>query len=158
MKRGKPLKRTPLKRGSSQLKRTPLARRSKKTKDLYVERREIVQEMLAAQTNCIACKLWAAFDMHSGNRSNIIVNVNKTCDIHELVNRSQGGSITERRNLLAVCRPCHNRITTEPKDAECLGLHLESWCNTSSGFNEAERLRNEWSAGTPAEPSWFQNN
>lgn len=158
MKRGKPLKRTPLKRGSSQLKRTPLARRSKKTKDLYVERRAIVQEMLAAQPNCVACKLWAAFDLHKGKQSNIIVNVNKTRDIHELVNRSQGGSITERRNLLAVCRPCHNRITTEPKDAERLGLHLESWCNTSAGFNEAERLRHDWSSGTPTEPSWFQNN
>jgi hypothetical protein len=113
--------------------------------------------MLESHNNCQACRLWVAFDLHMGTRTALTFNTNKTRDIHEIVNRSQGGSITERRNLLAVCRPCHNRITTEPKNAERLGLHLESWCNNSSGFNEAERLRREWSKGTPTEPSWFRN-
>lgn len=157
MKRGKPLKRTPIKRGDSQLKRTPLSHRSKKTEELYVERRALVKELLEKQTYCQACKIWVAFDLYTGKRSAITFNINKTRDIHEIVNRSQGGSITERRNLLAVCRPCHNRITTDPKNAERLGLHLESWCNNSLGFGEAERIRNEWSKGTPTEPSWFNS-
>lgn len=160
MKRGKPLKRTPLNRGSSQLKRTPLNKRSKKTSDVYVERRALVKELLNAHDYCQACKLYYVLDAIEMSPPHTIpsygaVKVNKTRDIHELINRSQGGSILERKNLLAVCRPCHTRITVNPKEAERLGLHLESWCNTNDHFNEAERVRNEWAKGNIAEPYWF---
>lgn len=161
MKRGKPLRRTPLKRGTSNLRRTELNQRSKKTENLYVERRALVKEMLNSHNFCEACKIFYVFDLIAEAESkNIqvsfgVVNVNKTRDIHELVNRSQGGSITHRPNLLAVCRPCHTRITTNPKEAERLGLHLESWCNSSEGFSEAERVRHEWARGNPTQPYWF---
>ena len=59
MKRGKPLKRTPLKRGDKQLKRTPLNRgestlksntplnkQSKKMSATYVKRRKLVKDRL----------------------------------------------------------------------------------------------------------------
>lgn len=160
MQRGKPLKRTPLKRGTGSLKRSPLNPRSKRTKEIYVERRAIVEDMLKSFPQCQACVLFYVFDTLHACPPHIspaplgVVRQNKTVDIHELINRSQGGSITDTMNLLAVCRRCHNRITTNPKEAETLGLHLESWCNTVSHFKEAERVRLSWSNGIPTTPNW----
>jgi len=151
MKRGKPLRRTPLNRGTSQLKRTPLKHRSDKMKAKYVERRSIVEEMLAKNPECEACLIFAVYDGKQG-----AVPVNRTNDIHELVNRSQGGSILEDENLFAVCRPCHTRITIRPKQAEGLGLHLESWCNSKEHFQEAARVRSEWTKGRAAKPYWME--
>jgi hypothetical protein len=142
--------------------------------DTYVERREIVKTLVQERNYCEACLLWIMFDIaRNANDSlvytpnkvmfdlsrkandSLVYTPNKTRDIHEIVNRSQGGSIIDLRNLLAVCRPCHNRITTDPKNAERLGLHLESWCNNEDGFKEAERVRYEWSQGNIAKPHWF---
>ena len=151
MQRGKPLRRTPLKRGNSQLKRTPLKSRSSKMKDKYVERRSIVKDMLTTQPACDACLIFAAYDGERG-----VVRVNQTIDVHELVNRSQGGSILERDNLLTVCRPCHTRITIRPKQAERLGLHLESWCNSEAHLQEAARVREDWIKGIATKPYWME--
>ena len=155
MKRGKPLKRTPLKRGSSQLKRTPLKKRSDKMSEKYVDRRKTVKELLSDRKYCEACLVWASYDYHIGSSESLFAIRNRSKDIHELVNRSQGGSILNHENLLAVCRPCHSRITTEPLISEMLGLHLKSTSNKMSHFLEAERVRNAWKKGTPAEPYWF---
>jgi hypothetical protein len=38
----------------------------------------------------------------------------RTQDIHEIVSRARGGSLTDPENLLAVCRPDHDAITTNP--------------------------------------------
>lgn len=151
MRRGKPLRRTPLKRGTSQLKRSPLKPRSDKMKTKYVDRRSLVEEMLEAEPTCKACLIFAAYEGTQG-----VVRLNYTRDIHELVNRSQGGSILERDNLIAVCRPCHTRITIRPKQAEELGLHLESWCNSKKHFEEAARVRSEWMNGRAAKPYWME--
>jgi hypothetical protein len=99
--------------------------------------------------------VWASYDYQTGKSDSLFVKHNRSKDIHELVNRSQGGSILANENLLAVCRPCHSRITTEPLISEMLGLHLKSTSNKMSHFLEAERVRNAWKNGTPAEPSWF---
>lgn len=152
MKRGKPLRRTPLKRGDSKLKRSPLNKRSKKMQTKYVERRALVEELLTERPFCEACVVFAVYDGKQG-----AVNLNRTDDIHELVNRSQGGSILDRINLLAVCRSCHTRITVRPKQAEELGLHLESWCNTKEHLTEAERVRNEWKNGIVTKPYWLSD-
>lgn len=159
MKKGKPLRRTPLKRGDSQLKRTPIGYRSKKTKEKYVERREIVKDLLSTNPHCDACIIYTVYERLSwsfpvGDATSVI-RQNRTVDVHELVNRSQGGSIIDTQNLMAVCRPCHRRITTEPKEAELLGLHLESWCNTSEHLEEAGRIRNAWKKGIATKPSWI---
>ena len=52
---------------------------------------------------------------------------NPSQDIHELVRRSQGGSILDEENLLAVCRPCHQRIGNYPQLAFDLGLAKHGW-------------------------------
>ena len=123
------MRRTPLKRGDSVLKSNkPLRKRSKKTEEKYVERRKIVSQMLEANKECVACKVYHTYDtvVWSFPVGHPLSNVRarRTVDIHELINRSQGGSILDGRNLLAVCRECHTRITTEPKEAERLGLTI----------------------------------
>lgn len=42
-------------------------------------------------------------------------------DLHELVSRARGGSITDPENTVPLCRPCHSRVTTEPAWAEANG-------------------------------------
>lgn len=159
MQRGKPLRRTELKRGDSQLKPSALKKRSKKMKDKYVDRRALVAEMLEAQPSCDACVIYyhyiLAYDQLSDESGDTRILTNRTVDIHELVNRSQGGDILQHQNLMAVCRLCHTRITTHPKEAEELGLHLESWCNTTIHFAEAERVRNDWKNGITTKPYWL---
>jgi hypothetical protein len=118
MKRGKPLKRT------GELKRSgPLRPRSKKTEDVYKKRRPLVEKLLKERPWCEACPIFAEHD-------NLAVYIRKPSqDIHELVRRSQGGSILDESNLLAVCRPCHQRIGEQPALAFKLGLAKHSWEN-----------------------------
>lgn len=104
MKRGKPLKRTPLKK------------RSKKTEELYKKRVPLVKRLLSERPWCEACPVFALHDK-------VTVYIRKpSVDIHELKRRSQGGSILNESNLLAVCRECHTRIGLNPQLAFDLGL------------------------------------
>ncbi len=95
--------------------------RSKKKQREYVERRKLVKRMLEERPYCEACPIWAS---HDGKRSYVR---NGSVDIHELKRRSQGGSITDESNCIAVCRPCHDRIGREPQLAVDLGLAKKSW-------------------------------
>lgn len=106
-----PRKKTTIKRQTK-----PLAQRSKKMESLYVERREFVSKILAKYPLCQACRVFAQND-------GLSVFINRpSVDVHEIVRRSQGGSIVEESNVLAVCRPCHRRIGNEPALAFSLGL------------------------------------
>lgn len=116
MERKKPLKRTPLKRGSK-----PIAKRSKKTESIYVERRKFVEKILKERPLCQACLVFAGYD------GKHIFTHNQSQDVHEMVRRSQGGSILDENNVLAVCRLCHTRIGNEPKLAFNLGLAKHAW-------------------------------
>jgi 5-methylcytosine-specific restriction endonuclease McrA len=95
--------------------------RSKKREKEYVLRREIVEQMLATHPYCQACAAFARFD------GKVTFINNPATDIHEIVRRSQGGSILDNSNLLAVCRPCHNRIGNHPQLAFDLGLARHGW-------------------------------
>lgn len=131
LKRTKPLKRTPLKRSSAKKKTTksktsqkqkkPLRKRSKKMEDVYIERRKFVERILKERMLCEACRVFA---QHDGKT---VFNQHLSRDVHEIVRRSQGGSILDEKNVLAVCRPCHYRITVNPKLAFDLGLAKRSW-------------------------------
>lgn len=72
-----------------------------------------------------------------------------------MVNRSQGGDILDETNVLAVCRPCHTWITTNPHLAQNLGLHLPSWA-TEEMYEEARQLREAWARGEKPTASWRQ--
>lgn len=111
MKRGKPLK------------RTPLARRSKKMQNIYKERVPLVKKLLKERPWCEACPVFASHD------EKVAYVRRPSVDIHELKRRSQGGSILEESNLLAVCRECHRRIGDNPELAFNLGLSIHGWEN-----------------------------
>lgn len=115
------MKRSPLNR-KSQLKRTGFSRRrSKKMEETYKERRKLVERMLAERPYCEACPVFAK---HDGMVSYVRFG---SVDIHELVRRSQGGSILDESNCMAVCRGCHRRIGENPELAFYLGLAKRSW-------------------------------
>lgn len=98
-----------------------MRRRSKKKELEYVERRKIVRELLEERPFCEACPIFAK---HDGK----ITYVRRgSVDIHEIIRRSQGGSILETSNLMAVCRECHNRIGSQPALAFELGLARHGW-------------------------------
>ena len=98
-----------------------MRRRSKKKEIEYVERRKIVRELLEKRPFCEACPIFAK---HDGK----ITYVRRgSVDIHEIIRRSQGGSILETSNLMAVCRECHNRIGSQPALAFELGLARHGW-------------------------------
>lgn len=49
-------------------------------------------------------------------------------DLHEVLSRARGGSITDPTNTVPLCRGCHTVITdTEPEWAYELGLLRHSW-------------------------------
>ena len=183
MKRGKPLKRTPLKRGDKELKKTPLKRgssqlkstsklksskplskRSEKMKKTYVQRRKLVKDRLGEGVECEACMAINVLDRidmkprswndRPSNQSGIIV-TKQAVDVHEIVNRSQGGDILDERILLNVCRDCHEFITHNPFKATLLGLHLDGYLYKDICIDDAKRVRESWSKGIPAVPYYM---
>lgn len=102
-----------------------MRQRSKKKEAEYVERRKIVKQLLEARPFCEACPAFAKYD------GKVTYVRRGSVDIHELVRRSQGGSILDIDNLLAVCRECHNRIGREPQLAFDLNLAKHGWENNN---------------------------
>lgn len=111
-----PKQKSPIKRASK-----PIANRSKKMEAKYVERRKFVIRILSERPYCQACP---SFAEHDGKG---VFWVNQSTDVHELVRRSQGGSILDEDNVLAVCRHCHTRIGEYPELSFKLGLAKHSW-------------------------------
>lgn len=95
--------------------------RSAKREEQYKHRREIVAEILAEKPWCEACPVFAQ------NDGLVTYRRRPSVDCHELVRRSQGGSILDKANIIAVCRKCHNRIGNHPELAFELGLAKRSW-------------------------------
>lgn len=116
IKRRKPLvSKTPLKAKKG------LNKRSKKMESAYEKRRPFVEKVLKERPLCEACRVFAA---HDGKAT---FNQHMSRDVHEIVRRSQGGSILDESNVLAVCRPCHMRIGNYPQLAFDLGLAKHGW-------------------------------
>lgn len=95
--------------------------RSKKKEAEYLLRRPLVARLLGERPFCEACPKFAEYD----NKVTYIRN--RSSDIHEIVRRSQGGSILDEENLLSVCRKCHTRIGNFPQLAFDLGLAKHGW-------------------------------
>ena len=98
-----------------------MRKRSAKNEAIYRERRPLVKRLLEEREWCEACPVFAKHD------GAMVYTRNRSVDIHELVRRSQGGSILDVDNLLAVCRPCHHRIGNHPQLAFDLGLAKHAW-------------------------------
>ncbi len=122
LNRRKPLKsKTPLKAKTGLKSTKGLNKRSKKMESAYEKRRPFVEKILKERPLCEACKVFAS---HDGKAT---FNHHMSRDVHEIVRRSQGGSILDESNVLAVCRPCHIRIGNYPQLAFDLGLAKHGW-------------------------------
>ena len=97
--------------------------RSKKKEAEYKLRRPLVARLLEERPMCEACPVFAEHD------ELVVYSRNRGQDVHELVRRSQGGSILDEANLMVVCRPCHQRIGNYPQLAFDLGLAKHGWEN-----------------------------
>lgn len=95
--------------------------RSKKKEAEYRLRRPLVERLLSERPWCEACPVFA---QHDGLG---LYKRNPSQDVHEIVRRSQGGSILDESNLLCVCRQCHRRIGNYPQLAFDLGLAKRGW-------------------------------
>ena len=95
--------------------------RSRKKEKEYIERRKIVKKLIEERQWCEACLVFAKHDGVA------IYTRNASCDVHEIVRRSQGGSILDIENLMCVCRKCHTRIGNYPQLAFDLGLAKRGW-------------------------------
>jgi len=108
------------------MKRTRINPVSKKRASVNVARRIFVRQILEERMNCEAqipgtCSNWAT-------------------DVHEIMTRARGGSILDEDNVLALCRPCHSFITTEPAFSQEHGFTVHSWA-TSADLIAASRAR-----------------
>lgn len=125
MKRStKPLRGSGLSTKSRLRTKTKIKHRSKKKEAEYVERRKVVSRLLGERPWCEACPIYARKD------EKISYVRRKSQDIHELKRRSQGGSILDEENLMAVCRRCHERIGANPAESFELGLSVHGWENS----------------------------
>jgi hypothetical protein len=122
--------------------------KSEKRRRLDRERAKFTKRMLALHAHCQACGPRRA--LRGG-----AYRVKDAVDVHELVKRSQGGSIVDEANVLCVCRLCHDWIEDHPTDAEERGLALPSWA-TPAMRAEASALRGSWGEGIPRSPTWWE--
>jgi hypothetical protein len=133
------------------LNRSPLNRRSAKREEIYKLRRPLVQRLLSERRWCEACSIFAVVD------GKALYTIIESVDVHEVISRGRGGSILDEANLLCVCRPCHQRITTHPAEGEETALLLPSWA-TAEMQEEAHTVREairqgQWPLASP--PSWL---
>jgi hypothetical protein len=95
--------------------------RSAKKEAEYRLRRPLVQKLLRERPWCEACPVFAHHD------EDVLYNRKRSVDLHEIIRRSQGGSILDEDNILCVCRECHRRIGNNPQLAFDLGLAKHGW-------------------------------
>lgn len=48
-------------------------------------------------------------------------------DLHEILSRARGGSITDETNTVPLCRQCNHDATRDPEDMITAGLVRHSW-------------------------------
>ena len=52
---------------------------------------------------------------------------NRSVDLHELKNRSQGGDFLDPEQIVTLCRECHDWVTTHPTEAHETGWTFWSY-------------------------------
>lgn len=116
-----PSRRTPLPRGSSQLARSQLPAEaqpprtrvrpvSKKRQRENRERAELIRQLWPVRPMCVRPGCPRLAD-----------------DVHEILTRARGGSITDAANFAPLCRKCHDEVTNEAPWAYETGLLVHSW-------------------------------
>ena len=128
MKRSGPIQRkTPLRSGGN-LKRTPLNQQSARRKKISAERSKMVRQELKARPWCEAGPIIYKYQVDTLGLALVRAKArtdqcsNRSVDIHEPLQRSHGGSITDPENTISLCRRCHDWIHSYPKESIELGL------------------------------------
>lgn len=86
------------------MKRVALRPQSRKRQAEQRERRKMIASMLReGPVLCVMC----------GGRAD---------DLHEVVSRARGGSISSRENTVPLCRRDHDWVTAHPLEAQGMGL------------------------------------
>lgn len=118
MKRGEPLNRkTPLQQRAMIRTRAQLRSRSAKRAKFYREERvPLTVAMLAESPWCEVCPKISGVDRGYDDCQNYAIG------LHEILKRSQGGSMTDRDNLLRTCAPGNSWIENNPVQAHEAGL------------------------------------
>lgn len=120
------------------MKRSPLRRRSKKMRAVYEGdgvregRRAFVERILRERPECEAGErigtMPATFVSDIDDLDGVWLGCARlSVDVHEILARSAGGSILDEKNVLAVCRRCHDWIGNHPREAIGLGLRLSRY-------------------------------
>ncbi len=86
---------------------------SAKRQAVMQERRKVIEALLA--------------ERGPGCEARLVGCDGRAVDCHEVLRRSQGGSLTDPANLLLLCRPCHSFLTEHPQMAVELGFSRWSW-------------------------------
>ena len=112
------------------MKRSPLNPVSAKRRAQAPQRRALRERVLSDTPLCVA------------NITDLCGHV--ATDVHEVKTRGRGGSILDDANCIALCRPCHSFITTNPEWATTNGFMVHAW---DHDMNEAAELRRQWAHG-----------
>ncbi len=104
MKRPPLVRKTPLPRSGNLRARSPRMAR------LYVQRRALVADLLAARPVCDVP--WCS---------------DRSTEVHEPLTRARGGSILDADNARCLCPAHHREVHTEPAWAYDLGFMRHSW-------------------------------
>lgn len=122
------MKRSPIKRS-----RKPLPFRSAKRAAIADERRAFVDRILYERPQCEARHFLRPIvgTLVGIDQDRVLAALRgctwKSAEVHELLSRARGGSITEDANVSALCHTCHAWVTTEPRLATMAGLQRSRW-------------------------------
>lgn len=122
------MKRSPIKRSRKRL--PPFSAKREAIRD---ERRAFVARILSERPRCEGPAHLRLIVNDLGDRGqSVVVDQLRACgpyrqsaEVHEIVKRSRGGSITEDANVLALCggpRGCHAFTEAEPRLATLAGM------------------------------------
>jgi 5-methylcytosine-specific restriction endonuclease McrA len=106
---------------------------SKKRRSLLPARRDTVKFVLERDEYLCQIGLYPSCSRHA-------------TDVHEILTRARGGSITDAENCIALCRGCHNFVTVNTKWGERHGFVLPSWAGVPE-IVAAARARAVWKSG-----------
>lgn len=122
------MKRVPIKRS-----RKPIPFRSAKRAAIADERKAFVARILRERPQCEARNfLRPIVGQLVGKDQDRVLAALRGCtwqasEVHELLSRARGGSITEDANCCALCHTCHAWVTTEPRLATMAALQRSRW-------------------------------
>ena len=114
------MKRTPLKRGTSQMKRTELNPTSTKRTAENRERSRVMVDLFGSQEDW-RCSVEGSLD------HGIMGPCYGPIHGHEILTRGRGGSITDPANIVLLCDRHNEWASSHPEDAHRLGLVRHSW-------------------------------